>query len=420
LSHFERAKSAEAAFQAMTNMSLFATLGQQPQNMHVDKLISNWGYTLNLPFQPEMNPDSYDVDLQIQNYLVQKLRWDSNPFIRLVIQTQTLKLEGLKKNLGYGVSRRRYNYYKLENLHNKYAKMKLLVCGIRTLIDRETKFAIESKELSYISASDIASYSFCPASYSIKKSFNLNATENMDIGEELHNSHRLLNRYQFTQGRATKTKITSMAFAKNSEFYSDLFSSKLIFTGHPTDDITKYFTNGKYIGQPDYIFQNSKHEFFIIEEKFTFSFANFRSYINHELQTYSYIYGIKEYPCEYGYLIYWLYGYNDEGELTVVNCEIKKLSRAEAMRKKLRQVCDAITTLNVQNEIAFNPQFLNAKKCANCSVSGSCEHKYADQEKLKFPYTTNFQFSEVTVKPTDSIYWKLWKYSSRMEKLFEK
>lgn len=256
-----------------------------------------------------------------------------------------------------------------------------------------------------ITASDIAMYAFCPASYSIHKSYDLKESPLTDNGKKYHEGTRLINKIK--KGEIEKENKTDIRFFKESEkdykrFLDEIDNSKLIFSGHSETDKNKYFKKNDFVCQPDYIFQDRNSKHFVVEEKFRFvgkkSVEKHNSYLdktyyeteddfndvfytNHILQLASYIYGIEELKIEYGYLVYWQI--KDD---KVVKCNVKKIARDFSLLENLRQTFRRVKAFNADKVINFDVGTLNENKCTNCSVAALCGHKHRLFPELKIPY----------------------------------
>lgn len=200
-------------------------------------------------------------------------------------------------------------------------------------------FCIDSK----ISATDVSNFLFCPASYSISKSFEVERYTNGGkkfLGIELHESLRLIDKAIPEYLREKELYDTKVL---KDERINKIKNCELIFSGHQIE--TKFFINNEnnFIGQPDYIFKDPKGNYFVVEEKFkhlSSQYQDIENYVvpknssfdyseltgkynlmkkvkstfftNHVIQVESYMQFIKEYPLKYGVLIYWFYDFHGE------------------------------------------------------------------------------------------------------------
>ncbi|MGX7666653.1 hypothetical protein [Flavobacterium pedocola] len=257
-----------------------------------------------------------------------------------------------------------------------------------------------------ISATDISSFNFCPVSYSISKSFEIEHPTNEDkrlTGINLHESLRLIDK-KLPPNCSESSFFDSDVL--NNEKIKKIKNCEVVFSGHSNENF--YFVNQEknYIGQPDYIFRDTNNKYFVVEEKFKFlnnyiDEQNFdyekiikkrekiknHFFENHILQLQSYIENIKEYNIEYGILIYWFYDF--EYELPNVHSVslkiIRKGENSEILNKTVDELKNFITTKSIDLTNNVNPN-----KCAACSVNKYCAHKTNELKNLSFPYNRYF------------------------------
>ena len=245
-----------------------------------------------------------------------------------------------------------------------------------------------------ISATDIANFNFCKASFSISNSFqieNLTGKERMDFGENFHSDLK-----------AIKKKWIKSKKVDAKEFNEDLSmikKSKIIFLGHNTDlQEKKSFYNGSWIGEPDYIMLDFENNYFVIEEKFRYKYdpskkngslgydpvygqiwsdeqeknareeeENWKKYkgfffSNHIIQLLSYIKNIKEFEIKYGILIYWYYDFSKDG-LPYIHKVITKKIQADPQSEALYDSnFSEFQNLLINKEIHFDTEKVNFRK----------------------------------------------------------
>ncbi len=258
----------------------------------------------------------------------------------------------------------------------------------------------------FISATDLANFTYCPASYAIAKTFVTDTNENAVVGTSLHEQGRLLPRSLESKDEDAERRRSSVRNAKNSHFFSTVKSSTLLFSGHNGEK--KYFrsSKGRFIGQPDYIFRNQDGTVFIVEEKFKYINNNDAYQIdlgeellvnfsdNHKVQLASYIYGLDEFKAQEGYLVYWLYTvYNHqygESGVSIKQCLVHRITRSAAAQSAIRHIYASILNFRDQQSIIFDPSLLKANKCARCVVNRFCGHKTGRFDYLTLPYHSDF------------------------------
>lgn len=279
---------------------------------------------------------------------------------------------------------------------------------------RNTHFKFKPQKSNFIiSASDIASYVYCPVGFSIIKSFELFKLESTTVGSDSHQKSLILNHLN----QVVEDKFNDNEYFKiyheyiddsNMFFFEILENSELIYSGHSPNISNRYFKNlkGNFIGQPDFLLHNkSDDKYFVVEEKFQNDFNNkyldyedfdFYSenknvffYKNHESQVNAYLHGISEYDISYGFLVYWKYNIVN-GMVEITRCSVKKIIKDD--RGRVRYVDDFknVSILMKQGKGIFNKENRNASKCANCVSNYYCGHKTGQFKEYTFPYSPQF------------------------------
>lgn len=266
---------------------------------------------------------------------------------------------------------------------------------------------------SKISATDLSSFDFCPASFSISKSFVIESLANEDkrlIGVNLHETLRLINSKipkEFKGVNLYKSHVSQ------NEKINKIQDCELVFAGH--NDDKRYFVNESknYIGQPDYIFKDPNGKYFVVEEKFKYlnnptdtdnpqyshrktinEKAKSTFFSNHIIQLQSYVDYIEEYNIEYGILVYWFYDFDGKyPSVHDVSLKVVKRKENHLLLENTRSNIDAFIK---ERNIDFQRKE-NIVKCVSCSVNKYCIHKTQNISTLKFPYDS----SELLLKHTE-------------------
>ncbi|SKB39208.1 hypothetical protein SAMN05660776_0918 [Salegentibacter holothuriorum] len=268
-----------------------------------------------------------------------------------------------------------------------------------------------------VSATDISSFTFCPANYSISRSLKYKILESSNSGLELHEKSPI----QKLLKKRPKTTLSKSyeSELENEESYQNLQSlihnCEILYSGHSINQKKVFKSkNGKFVGQPDYILYD-KHEqkVFVVEEKYHHIPKEFLSYgddpyydaleernriqrnrqffhDNHMNQVLSYIFGIKEYKIEFGVLIYWKYEFQDSGKKEITKCDFKIIKPDKKEKEKLNHLYLQIKAFKEKGEIVFDPSIRNPKKCANCVNNYLCGHKTGKFKTLTFPYKEDY------------------------------
>lgn len=266
---------------------------------------------------------------------------------------------------------------------------------------------------SKISATDLSSFDFCPASFSISKSFQIESFTSDDkrlAGISLHETLRLLNKK--IPENHKESDLYTFSVLENEKI-KKIKNCELIFAGHT--DSKRFFENENknFIGQPDYIFKDPNGKYFAVEEKFKFlssyispedredeSILTSREKIkqtffsNHIVQLQSYIDYIQEYNIEYGILIYWFYDFN--GDFPNIHSVSLKIVNKKEYQTLLENTHRNLKAFIAEKSLDFLEK-VNTNKCTACSVNKYCTHKTNNLSKLKLPYDKN----DLILKPVE-------------------
>lgn len=260
----------------------------------------------------------------------------------------------------------------------------------------------DNKDSSHqITATDLASYIFCPVSFSIKKSFEIEAPSNArsgEIGLLLHSQLRLISQMVNSEYKSDEDSIYV------DPFFDVLNDSKILFSGHEKSNLIFENINEGFRGVPDYIFKDNKNEVFIVEEKFFRKRSNYKPifFNNHKVQLISYIRNIIEYDVKYGYLIYWYYDLTSSGP-RVNNVATLKIIKDEKSELLYQRALTGIKDIQINYKQDFNISNLNLKKCAACIVNKYCGHKTAKFNDVTFPYSRNYMLTKYIPRLRDKL-----------------
>jgi len=297
-------------------------------------------------------------------------------------------LSHLEKLYGKNISYQNHkSYYGLSWYYSVSECIDILKDEIELKKNKQGIKIIDSKTL--VTSTDLANYVYCPSSYSISNSFLIEKPSGEDfsrIGTQLHE----------------QLFVASSKWYRDYEHYNDqkendlrrIKKSRLIFAGH--DSEYRVFSNDNWNGVPDYIFQDSENNYFVVEEKFhsTKTLTDLEKtdnfYLNHIIQLVSYLKNIKEYEIKYGYLLYWYYYYDDNGNLSIYKYETKKIFLDDNLENTYSTVLQKINELRTTSKVNFDNNVLNMKKCAGCIVNKYCGHKTKKFNTISFPYNKEY------------------------------
>jgi hypothetical protein len=285
-------------------------------------------------------------------------------------------------------------------LFNEYLSWDFMINNSVDVLMAEKKFRKEAfkfikreKNTNTVSASDIGSFVFCPASFSISKTFEVPPNEQMRIGTRFHQKGLLaaFKNKEFRDGNSTNLS------ADVNSFLGLIAESKYIFGGHREESKNIYFRNEEisWIGQPDYIFIDRDNQYFVVEEKFRIRSRENENFDSYGAQLLSYIHFIKDREIRYGFLVVWNYEYFKEGtyqpsELKLSGCKIYRYNKDERGRQRIESIVGKIKQFKSFGDSLFEHHKVNPVKCARCSKVFFCGHKVKKFSNITFPYHTRY------------------------------
>jgi CRISPR/Cas system-associated exonuclease Cas4 (RecB family) len=339
-------------------------------------------------------------ELEYANYLLKLIGFTNEDKINLLLKHYEIQFSYVDfVENSKPVRNRKGQIYKYLKSRWKVINNEISLGMLRTEVELRINNQIELKEYEesdYISASDLSSFVFCPASFSISKSFKINYTLNQFKIENGNRFHEKLFFFKNKSSFGFSGDIDSNFTDKKITFLKKIHSCKLIFKGHK--EKKNIFVNHeiKFIGQPDYIFKDPNDNYFVLEEKFHYRdpFKTTNNYnqldnctddffSNQLIQLQSYIEYIKDFEINYGIIVNWYYHYLD-GELIVYNFTYK-IVKKDYDKSLLQKTFEEILLFKKNKTLNFKNN-VNINKCANCSVNLYCSHKTDNFEILKLPY----------------------------------
>lgn len=346
--------------------------------------------------------------IKYRNYLLRRLGFENNQYLNEY-------LNSLEKNLsiyeGYIAFDKNdnisYEWYNQDAVSGKFFPKKFTILDLLTWeTNTKTKKNILKHESSiknkYITASELSSFTYCPVSFSIQKTYIPPKNFLSIKGIELHNKHIINKMHQKVQ------KLKIEASQKNvdienidvfkKEFYEstdnynhirkEIALSEKIYFGHSNDEDDTNFINKniKIVMKPDYIFKNNLNQYFVVEEKFKFYNEEIDFYQNDKVQIASYISFIEEYKINHGYLIYWFYKYKKS---SISGYKILKIERSPELEIYMINLITRVEKFISNRKMDLKINY-SAKKCARCSLTLICGHKNKKHSNLTLPYDEKY------------------------------
>jgi CRISPR/Cas system-associated exonuclease Cas4 (RecB family) len=271
-------------------------------------------------------------------------------------------------------------------------------------------------DIKIVSASDLANYTFCPASFAISKSFDIKPNNKAKIGTSFHKRSRLIYQSYLKKGSQGVSSYYSDLdeSLESKSMWNDLKGSTVSYLGHSEEGKDTYFFDKRrmIVSQPDYIFSNKLGQNFVVEEKFFFeSRYNNKEPIfhnSHKIQLATYIHGINEINIDYGYLLYWKYSSNykisynnrsyidNEDPYIITGMAVTRINKSNLWKPVLNNTFTKVKNLISSGTEVFDPSSLRPNKCANCAVSSYCGHKTGRFVELDIKYPDRY----LTLQPS--------------------
>ncbi|MFP5437641.1 MAG: hypothetical protein ACLGH8_07655 [Bacteroidia bacterium] len=328
------------------------------------------------------NQYKYAVDLLNQiGYIDDKL-------INEVLELYTAKYCRVIKNTYNGKTTKRYSYDMMYDILKKEINIKKEFNHLKRL---------EINYSSYNSATDLSSFYFCIASFSISKSYliehNLNQSL-LSIGETIHEKLRLLKKTSIIKRDFSTISLSN----SQKDFLEKINLCELVYSGHSINSKIFYNNKKKYLGKPDYIFKDRNGRYFIVEEKFRLRGNHSNSenitYQSDIIQIQSYMDYIINFDISYGILINWHYSTSDglligDNKNIFINNFNYKIIYKNTYSHLLERKNYEVHSFK-QNGVVSFPN-VNSTKCLNCSVSFYCFHKTNRFNTVNLPYNPFFQ-----------------------------
>lgn len=290
---------------------------------------------------------------------------------------------------------------------------------------RRDRHSIKLKDQSknYISATDLSNFTYCPSSYAISKTFQIDyptGEKEREIGEKLHEKLKLIQ-------RVTDYKSTGNIAHKlfDEPIILDILKSENIYVGHKENRRTFFNSDLNIVCEPDYIFKDVYSNHFVVEEKFQYKkdprkdtyedkwlewngyysashneeryqeiedWDNLKVYFysNHQVQLITYLKSIQEYDLKYGYLVYWYYDYQENKEPYIHKVSAKKITLVDWSLALFNTAYSGVQNLKTNKSNQFSIDKINVNKCGGCVVNKYCGHKNKKYDTLTYPYNKDY------------------------------
>lgn len=322
----------------------------------------------------------------------------------------------------YSIQYGSYQQYQSGWYFNSSAAISALIQE-RDIRRKRNSLKTKSENTQYLRATDIANYTFCPVSYSISNSFEIeypSGEKERITGEKLHNQLKLISRVETYKKTG---EIEHKLFDDPSII--NILKSTNIYSGHQNEKETFFDKNLQIASEPDYIFKDNLAQYFVVEEKFQYRrdpskptfFDNWLDwngyyipeyederlqeiedwnkskiffYLNHQVQLITYLKAINEYDLKYGYLVYWYYDYRNGDEPYIHKVATKKIKLDNWSNTLFQNAYNGLKEFIATKEQNFSKENMSANKCGGCVVNKYCGHKNKRYDKISLPYDKDY------------------------------
>lgn len=276
----------------------------------------------------------------------------------------------------------------LNTINNKFSELLIKEC--QTVILDLIKKDSHKKETH--AATDLANFTFCPASYAICQTYTIDIREQeiVYVGNQEHEKQRLFNLSNKHVIIERQREIISPNFHID---FRRILNAECISQGHGTINPTVYYTkNEKLAGIPDYIFQDN-NGCFAVEEKYTTKkYEEFTDYYdNHKIQTlvYLYLYESGKYKFDEVHLLYWFIQKDDYGQYNVYNYKLFKFKRTVDNVNSILSVFEKLESIQSRIPYSFPSSEINYRKCIKCNYFPFCEYKKGNDNFIELTPISN-------------------------------
>jgi hypothetical protein len=258
--------------------------------------------------------------------------------------------------------------------------------------------------------SELSQYLFCPASFTINKSYNLPPYKPMDSSSKwLGNKDGFYDRYlKYQKIRNISACFTNDALSKYEleeavdladeaiSVFENLFKGKIIINNY-FDTAPRTFSSedNTLIGAPDYLIELQNGKRVLIAEKFSSnsSVGSTKIYNSDIIDIEAYLTKFKNLKIDHPYFINWIWSiyrvpteggeqntnisYVQKVKIHLINLEMSRAYLVDSTSEK-------INILKSGGELTFN-NIGFPSKCLSCSVYNYCEHKRGINKTLHYP-----------------------------------
>lgn len=242
---------------------------------------------------------------------------------------------------------------------------------------------------------DLAQFVFCPASYSVKRTFVIERNQELQIVDDNESPESyLLERITILKTPLEEIKEEAkehfkMTYKIQFNDFKKFIESNLIYNGY-SDFGCQFKHNKEYNinGRPHLIFQNNNGERTLVIEKTTYKkIIPDIVWENNQVQAFAYLYLFEDFNCTQAVVIYWR-NTNDGRWNLDREYKMFNITKSDYNKELLINKLKLFNKLLEDKKIPFNSELVNPAKCFKCSCRNLCNHKSGLINDLLYPYRT--------------------------------
>jgi len=250
--------------------------------------------------------------------------------------------------------------------------------------------------------SDLSHYLFCPVSFAINETFEVEVNNTWEKDEWLGHRKTLIDRYN----NFKKTKNYTEAY-KDSEIqindtlkndFAFIFNSKIIIDNVSNNEKKIYSNNDKTLfGIPDYVMESENGKRYAITEKFSsiYSADSKTPFDSDLIKHFAFLEEFQEARLDFGLFITWYWNLIDietnngriKKKMVITSYRITKIERDQQTKIKLNNAIKRVSDFKKNKSMEIDADKISyANKCFNCSVFIYCNHKTGKFDNITLPY----------------------------------
>jgi CRISPR/Cas system-associated exonuclease Cas4 (RecB family) len=253
-----------------------------------------------------------------------------------------------------------------------------------------------------ISVSDLSQYLFCPVSYAINETYEIDANDAWEKDEWLGNRRNFSDRHRlYNQNKDYAKTFDDSDILISDELKKDfghLFNSKII-VDNVSKSLLQLFTDGQksIVGAPDYILESNDGNKIVVTEKFSsIHSADLQTPFDSDLvKHFAYLEKFDKMDLDFGYFITWYWELIDietnteriKKKIKITSYRIVKVERNNTNSNKLNNALNRVKSLKTTKSMQIDADRISyANKCFSCSVFSYCNHKTGKFDQINLPY----------------------------------